>query len=86
MIIIERVSISVWLMFVIMVGIVSGNWILNSIWCGLVLNECEVLIRFVGIWLIFRMVRWIIGGRVKMIVIIMFGMLLILNSMMIGIR
>lgn len=59
---------------------------MNSIWCGLVLNECEVLIRFVGIWLIFRMVRWIIGGRVKMIVIIMFGMLLILNSMMIGIR
>lgn len=50
------------------------------------MNECEVLIRFVGIWLIFRMVRWIIGGRVKMIVIIMSGMLLILNSMMIGIR
>lgn len=86
MMIIERVSISVWLMFVIMVGIVSGSCILNNIWCGLVLNECDVLIKLVGIWLMFRIVRCIIGGRVKIIVIIMFGMLLMLNNMIIGIR
>lgn len=85
-IIIDRVSIRVWLILVIMVGMVSGSCILNSSWCGLVLNECDVLIRFVGIWFILRMVRWMIGGRVKIIVIIMFGMLLMLNSIMIGIR
>lgn len=85
-IIIDNESIMFWFILVIIVLVVSGNCILNS-FCDVVdLNVFVVLIKFFGICLIFKLVKWIVGGIVKIIDVIILGIILILKNVIVGMR
>lgn len=84
--IIDNVSMMFWLILVRIVFVVSGSCILNRCWDVVELNVFVVLIRLVGICLILRIVMWIVGGIVKIIDVIMFGIMLILKKKIVGSR
>lgn len=76
----------VWFVLVSIVGKVRGICIFNKICWWVELNVSVVFIVFGDICLMFRLVRWIRGGIVKIKVVIILEILLILNSIIIGIR
>lgn len=85
-IIIDSDSMIVWFRLVMICGRVDGNLIFYKVWCGVVLNVCVVLSKGVGVELILRWVRWIGVGRIKIMVVIRLGIMLMLKNMMVGIR
>lgn len=85
-IIIERVNIIVWLIFVIIVFLVSGSLILNNFCLVVELNELDVFINLSGILWIVKLVKCIVGGKVNIIEVKIFGIILILKKVIVGIR